>query len=126
MKSLFYAFALIAAATSSQAFADEFTSTAACGENRDAGAKNAQFGFVETLEETKVFVDGKEIPAGGFATQNRAGVQIVTVYGQSGSGDAKFDISPSAKSVQEFTVPLRGAPRPAGAPMPCKLKGFDS
>jgi hypothetical protein len=127
MKSLFYAFALIVTATAaSSAKADEFTSTAACGENREAGAKHAQFGFIETLEETKVFVDGKEIPAAGFATQNRTGTQIVTVYGENGSGDTKFDISPTAKTVQEFSVPLRGAPKRVGDPMPCKLKGFDS
>ncbi|RYZ99963.1 MAG: hypothetical protein EOP11_18835 [Proteobacteria bacterium] len=127
MKVIFAAFALIATATAATpAMADEFTSTAACGENRASGAKNAQFGFIETLEETKVYVDGKEIPTGGFATQNRAGIQIVTVHGENGVGDTKFDISPAAKTVQEYSVPLRGAPKRVGEPMPCKLKGFDS
>ena len=101
---------------------DEFTSTAACGANREAGPEAAELGFVEDLDQTKVFADGKEIAREGFQTQMRGNTQIVSLFRD--SGDVKYDIDTKAKTAQKYAVPIKGAPKKLGAPLPCAITGF--
>jgi hypothetical protein len=124
MKSLQTILALSLLVLSAPAMADEFTQSAACGAGREGGPEKAELGFVEDLEETKVYVNGKEVAREGFQTQIRGRTQIVSVFGDTPSSDVKYDINTTEKTAQKFSVPLKGTPKPQGAPLPCVIKGF--
>jgi len=111
----FFLFTLTSAAQASDAL------VIACGEGRENGFDGAELALVDDPESmVKFYREGEALEEDSFDVSSRDGGWIVTVFGEAGKPDVKYEISEKKKNVQKFLLDEKGEKK-TGRAKECKF-----
>jgi hypothetical protein len=118
MKNIYLVIAL-SLIFSTQAVAEDVVYSISCGENREAGFKQAEVALADDLDSgILLYLDGKRMPEEQVDMGNLDDGWLLTLH-RKGKDARKFVFSESKKSVQEFLVEENGRQKKVGKPLPC-------
>ncbi|MCO5141648.1 MAG: hypothetical protein M9962_01000 [Oligoflexia bacterium] len=92
-----------------------------CGIGADQGIKAAELSLVDDPEKTlEIYEKGKVLQKGEYGTASRGELWIVTIFGQRGALDRKYEINLNNQTVKEFIIDDKDV-KPLGKTKKCKI-----
>lgn len=101
MKTLSFMTLFVMATTTTEAMAENAIH---CGEGRAEGAGSSEISLVHEELESKFYLRGRPLPVDDYEVASAEGKWIVTVFGQPGQKDRKFEFLLNRRKVQEFLL----------------------